>query len=149
MRCLPRDVLHQAGGGGRLREPLGKVLVEGGEVAGLQVAAHAVHGGLQPGGGEGFEEVIEGVDFKGGDGMLVVSGDEDDGGQAGRGQGAQDIEAADLGHLDVQKHEVGAAGADEVDGVGTVGAFAGNLDIGFGREHFPEAGAGEEFEFVP
>ena len=73
----------------------------------VDALADAIEGLAEAVGGEGFEEIVDGVDFKGLERVLVVGGDEDDGGRAFGGKAGDDFEAVPLGHADVEEEEVG------------------------------------------
>ncbi len=81
---------------------------------------------------EGLEQIVDGVDLKGADGVLIVGGGEDDLGQGGAllEQFLQHSEAVEAGHLDVEEDEVGLVGADEFDGFDAVDAGGENLGVG-------------------
>ena len=81
------------------------------------------------------------MDFEGADGVIVVGGDEDDGG-AGADQ-LEDFEAVELGHLDIEKDEIGLQFGDGFDGFEAVGAFGGDFDFGMRGEKFAQDLAGE------
>jgi hypothetical protein len=52
-----------------------------------------------------FEEVIDGVDLEGLDGMAVEGGDEHDTGRLGKvPQQAREVEAVETGKVDVEEH---------------------------------------------
>ena len=91
---------------------------------------------------DGFEEVVEGFEFEGFEGVLVVGGTEDDGGQrdAVFAEFVDDAEAVEAGHLDIEEDEVGFEGFDAFDGFEAV--VGGTDDVDFGE--FAE----EEGEFV-
>ena len=88
-----------------------------------------------------LQQVIDGVDFKGPDCVIIVGGDEDDGG-AGADQ-LEDFEAIELGHLDIEENEVGLQFGDGFYGFEAVGAFGGDFDFGMGSEKFAQDLAGE------
>jgi len=54
----------------------------------------------------GFQEVVEGRDFEGFEGMPFVGSQDGDGGEILFGKGAEDFEAVHTGHLDVKEDEV-------------------------------------------
>ena len=96
---------------------------------------------------EGLQQVIDGVDLKGADGVLVEGGGEDDLREAGLlvEEFFEDGEAIEAGHLDVEEDDVGLVGADEVDGLDAVGALGEDLDAFGGLEQVEELLAGEGF----
>ena len=81
------------------------------------------------------------MDFKGRDGVLVVGGDKDDGRPVFWRQCPQDVKAADLWHLHVQKHQVRPLFSDERDRFGAVLAFAHDLQVLLLGEQFSNAAA--------
>jgi Ca-activated chloride channel family protein len=93
--------------------------------------------------GERLQEIIDRVRVEGAHSVLVEGGREDDGG-TGLDQ-LQDFETIELGHLDVEKEQVGGVLRDGFDGFEAVGAFGGDLDIGVIPDEFAEKCAGELF----
>jgi len=71
--------------------------------------------------------------------MLVVSGDEDDRGHSRDTDRFDDVEAADLGHLDVEKDEIGCQRRDCVDRCRSITAFADDLEVGFAPQLLADA----------
>ena len=68
-------------------------------------------------GGDGLEQVVRGVLLEGADGVLVEGGDEDEQRRPFQGLGSgQHVETVLAGHLDVLKHQVGAALGNDVQG---------------------------------
>jgi hypothetical protein len=61
---------------------------------------------------ERFEQVIQCVDLKGTDGILIVCGDKDDG--RGRLQRLDDAETIQTWHLNIQQHQIGGQGLDHL-----------------------------------
>lgn len=131
--------------GAEVGEQVGEVLVEGFGLAGADAIEGALEGGLEALAVEGFEEVIDGVDFEGFEGEAVVGGDEDDDGEGVEVEGLEDGEAIELGHLDIEEDEVGLVLFDEGDGFATVAGFADDLEVRGGFEEGAEALAGERF----
>ena len=86
---------------------------------------------------EWLEQIVDCVDLKGADGVLVEGGGEDDLRQRHLAveQFFEDGESVEAGHLDVEEDDVGLVGADELYGFDAVGAL---------RENFDSAGALEE-----
>jgi hypothetical protein len=69
-----------------------------------QQAAHAIQALAQPFPGDGLEQVVHGVVFKGADGVLVVGGGKDEEGLAAGFHGVfQNVKPGGSGHLDVLK----------------------------------------------
>ena len=107
-----------------------------------ELLAGAHEGGAEAGWLERLEQVVERVDLEGVHGVFVEGGDEDD----GRGfflQLAQDGEAGQLGHLDVDEKDVGEALAQSGEGGAAIRAFANNLNVGLGGEEGADALPGE------
>jgi hypothetical protein len=71
--------------------------------------------------------------------MLVVSGDEDDRGHARDTDRFDDVETADLGHLDVEKNEIGCELRDCVDRRRSITAFTDDLEVGFAPQLLADA----------
>lgn len=109
------------------------------------LAADAVEGFFEACGVEGLEEIVDGVDFEGTEGELVVSGDEDDGGDGCWGEALEEVEAGETGHLDVEKQDIGGLGGEVAEGF--FGGFELSVDgeVGSLGEHAAEALAGEAF----
>ena len=76
------------------------------------------------------------MDFEGADRVIVVGGDEDDGG-AGADQ-FENFEAVELGHLDIKKDEIGLQFGDGFYGLEAVGAFGGDFDFRMRGEKFAQ-----------
>jgi len=103
---------------------------------------------------KGLEEVVDRVDFKGADSVLVEGGGEDD---LGHGcvvvpvvtlaveEFFQDREAVQAGHLDVEEDDVGAGGADDFDRLDAVGGFGDDFDFACAAEQVVQFAAGEGF----
>ena len=90
---------------------------------------------------EGLEEVVDGVDFKGADRVVVMRGDEDDGG-AGADQ-FQNFEAIELRHLDIEKNEIGFQFGDGFHGFEAIRTFGGDFDFGMCGDEFAQHLPGE------
>ena len=71
---------------------------------------------------EGLEQVVEGVDFKGTDGVLVVGGDKDDRWRVF--QRLDDAKTIQSRHLNVQQYQLGRPGFDHLHGLHAVLGFA-------------------------
>ena len=94
-------------------------------------------------GAEGLQKVVHGVNFERFDGVTVVCGDEDDGGVAA--DQLQYFEAIELGHLNVEKHQVGLLFGDDFYGFEAVGAFGDYFDFAVRGDEFAQDLAGEFF----
>src|ERR1043165_4828576 len=83
---------------------------------------------------EWFEEVIESVHLKSFERELIMGGDKDDG-RHGRAFDLIDyVEAAHLGHLHIEKDEVGLLLLDGLDGSGAIVTFAEQFNVRFALE---------------
>lgn len=94
---------------------------------------------------EGLEQVVEGVDFEGAQGMLIVGGDEEGRRHAVHAHRFDHIEAIQFGHLDIQEHEVRPQGFDGHHRLAAIAAFARDVHIRRVGEKVPQALAGEGF----
>ncbi len=103
----------------------------------------AVERGLKALDGDGFEEIVHGVDFEGANGVVVVRGDEDDRGSVA--DQFENFEAIELGHLNVEEDERGLALGDDLDGFEAVGALAEDFDFRMRGEEFAQNLAREVF----
>ena len=94
---------------------------------------------------EGLQQEVQRMDLECLEGVIVVRGDEHDGGRPSavrcrRGRIAalerfDDIEAIDFGHLDVEEDEIGILVVDGAECFGSVGAFGDDFDVVvFGEE---------------
>jgi hypothetical protein len=117
----------------------------GGRSAGeLKLGTCPLEGVPEAGRFGGLEQVVQSVGFEGLDGMLVVGGDEDDE-RDGRCQAADDTEAVQAGHLDVEEDQVWVETLDGVECGLSVLGFADDLDVGFVGEEGADAFATEGF----
>ena len=98
--------------------------------------------------GHGLEQIIEGMDFEGTNGVAIVGGYED---EAWRRvfcrdrNGSYHVEAVGAGHLDVEENEVGFVLADGGDGGFGVAGFADDFDVGLGAKETKELSPGGGF----
>ena len=112
---------------------------------------------LEAGAVKGLEEVVNGVDVKGADGVLVIGRGEDDlgervgflaGGEAGLvavKQALDDGESVEAGHLDIEKNQVRMVLLDEVNGFNAVGSLGEDFDASDFVEEEAELVAGQLF----
>ena len=87
----------------------------------------AIESGIKAFAADRFQEIVDGVDFEGAHGVLVVSGDEDDG-SFGADE-FENVEAGKLGHLHIEKNQVGFVLGDGFDGFEAVGALGDHFDF--------------------
>src|SRR5258705_12111538 len=80
---------------------------------------------------EGFEEIIERVNFKSADGVFIVRGHEHDQWPAFDREFREDPKAIEPGHLHVEKNKIGGETLDRGHSLASVRAFADDFDIGF------------------
>jgi len=92
---------------------------------------------------DGFEQVVERVDVEGPDRVLIEGGHENDVWCALRVQARDHIEPRHLGHLHVQKHQVGRQLADGRDRLAAVGALPDHRNVAGPLEPDPKAAAGQ------
>lgn len=93
----------------------------------------AVEGGVEPLFFPGLQEVIDGADRKGFEGMLVVSGGKNDGrAWVVFGQMGEHFEAGELRHLNVDKQDVEFLREHGLEGERAITAFGGDLAIAAG-----------------
>src|SRR5690349_8512268 len=74
----------------------------------LQVLASALQSELQSALLEWLEQIVQGMDFKSLDRMLVIRRDKDDGRKSLGRQRAEHVEPRDQRHLNVEEHKVRA-----------------------------------------
>src|SRR5262249_44024290 len=79
---------------------------------------------------EGLEQVIERLHLEGLERILIVSRDEDDGGNLPEINLLQHVEAAHLRHLHVQKKQVGRVSLNQPDGLRPPAAFTYQIHVG-------------------
>ena len=154
--CLDDEALGLARGGGlRIVEKAEEgVELRGGLGVG-DAGAHALQGLFDAGAVEGLEEVVDGVYVKGADGVLVISGGEDDLGErmgfaggAGLAEAEEALdggEAIEAGHLDVEEDEIGVVLLNELDGLNAVAALGEDIDAADLVEEVAELFASELF----
>jgi hypothetical protein len=94
---------------------------------------------------EGLEEIVEGSGFEGAKGVLIVGSDEDDGGRDIVAEEFEHVEAVALGHLNVEKEEVGLELADEGGGFDAGAALGQDFDRGVAAQEDGEIASGEGF----
>jgi len=80
--------------------------------------------------GEGLQEIVEGVDFEGAEGVVIVSGDENDGRHVVGADGFDNGETVARRHLDVEENEIGLQLFDGGHGGVATGGFTDDLDVG-------------------
>jgi len=107
--------------------------------------ADALEGGFEAFAADGFEEIVEGADVEGFEGVAVVGGDEDDGGVTVLFQAAGDGEAVEARHLEVEEDEVGVEAVDQLDGFEATGCLADHGDTADLFELLAEDLAGDGF----
>src|SRR6185295_19212010 len=84
---------------------------------------------------EGLKQVVERIHLKGSHRVLIVSGHEDDGGNAVSRKRFQNTKAVDARHLDVQEHKIRHIAGDGSNSLLAVGALADDFNLGVAREH--------------
>ena len=113
---------------------------------------------------KGFEQVVDGVHVERADGVLVISGGEDELGQrrdvflgtgfCGSGAVAVTVavdeplnhgKAVLPGHLDIEKDEIGMVFIDKVDGLNAVRSLGDDVDVADGIEQILQLVAGQLF----
>ena len=92
---------------------------------------------------DGLEQVIEGFGIEGADRVFGVGRDKNDTG-GGRDVGQQ-VEAAFGRHRNVEEYDVGRLTRQEVDGLGEVGRFAGEINARLRLQELAQLLAGEAF----
>ena len=95
----------------------------------LQTFARAVDGPAKPRRFDRFEDVIDGIDFEGANGVFVVCGYEGHEGRPVLLEEPDNAQAVDLGHLEIQKRQIGPFGFDDLDSFHAIGSFADDLDV--------------------
>ena len=83
--------------------------------------------GFEAIGAEGLQQIVDGVNFEGFDRVAVVGGDENDGGVLA--DQFEDFEAVELGHLNIEEHQIGFLLGDGLNGFEAVGAFGDEFDF--------------------
>src|SRR5690242_19362996 len=94
---------------------------------------------------ERLEQVVEGVHLERTHGILIVGGNKDDIRSRFAVERFQHFEAAQLGHLDIQKDEVGLQGLDRVYCFTTIRALRDNLDVRIISKHLANHLTSERF----
>jgi hypothetical protein len=80
--------------------------------------------------GEGLQQIVESVNFEGAKGIVIVSGDENDGRHVVGADGLDNGESVARWHLDVEENEIGLEFLDGGDRGVATGGFADDLNIG-------------------
>jgi hypothetical protein len=116
-------------GGGELRDKLLEAL--GGAGVGLNFLFCFLDGFGDAGLVKRLEDVVNGVDVEGLDGVVVESGGKDDVGhfELALNEFFEHAEAIKAGHLDVEKEQVGRMLFDEIDGFDAVFALSEEVDV--------------------
>src|SRR6266487_2743725 len=81
-----------------------------------------------------FEQVIDGVEVEGAQRVLVVGGDEDDGGEVLVAHGFEDLEAVEIWHLNIEEDQVRGLIDYGFDGFPPPSTLADDGDAGRSRE---------------
>jgi len=103
----------------------------------------AIERGFETVSSERLQKIIHGMDFEGLDGVPVEGGDEDYA-QIVADQ-FENFEAIELGHLDIEKEQIGFQFGDGLDRFEAVGALSDKFDLGMRAEEFAEDLASELF----
>src|SRR5258706_7174693 len=90
---------------------------------------------------EGFEEIVQGVDFKGAHRVLIIGSDENDAWQGLIPESLEHIEPAELRHLHIQENQIGSQRSDRANGFTSIAALAHNLGLRIVFEHFADHSA--------
>ena len=102
------------------------------------VGASALRGALERGGEttlfHWLEQVVEGMHIEGPKRIAIVRGHEDDGRNGFRSQKLEESKTVHLGHLDIEKHDVGTSSRYQRGPVDT-GAFADHHHVVVSGEH--------------
>ena len=93
---------------------------------------------MEPLGRDRLQEVVDGVDLEGAQRVAVERRDEDDGRRRSAFQHAQDAEAVEAGHLDVQEQEIRTQVIDRLDCLESVLALRDDLDLVFPGQLLPD-----------
>ena len=95
----------------------------------------ALDGAVDAGFVEGLKDIVDGVNVKGLNGVMVEGGSEDNvrDFKFALHEFLEDAEAIESGHLDVEKDEVGVVFLDEVEGFDAIFAVAEDVNL---REGF-------------
>jgi hypothetical protein len=86
---------------------------------------------------ERFHQVVHGACVEGSHCVVIVGGDEDDGGQVGRRHAPDDLKPVEAGNLNIEEHQVGSEPGDSVDSVRTIACLPYDRDVGFAFELEP------------
>ncbi len=79
--------------------------------------------------GEGFEQVIQGIEIKGSNGMLIVSGGENNDWNRAWPKGLEHLEAVEARHLHIQKKQVWLAFLRLLECLRAVGALGNDFHV--------------------
>ncbi len=93
---------------------------------------------MEPFGRDRLQEIVDGVDLEGAQRIAVERRDEDDGRRRSSFQHAQDAEAVEAGHLDVQKQQIRTQVIDGLDGLEAIFALGDDLDFLFLGQLLPD-----------
>jgi hypothetical protein len=92
-------------------------------------SAHTGDGGCEPLGAHGLEEIVDGVHFERADRILVIGGHEYDCRKTLVAQGTHDLEAIELGELNVEEDEIGLTLGNEVQRAGPIFSGPDELEV--------------------
>ena len=106
-------------------------------------ALDALERGEQSIAAEWLEQIVDRLELERGDGKFVVRRREDD--RRLVRDRAQNVEPIQLGHLDVEKDEIGLDLIDHADGRASVGGLADELDPVDGGQQVAQLPAGDRF----
>jgi len=95
-----------------------------------EAAAQARHRLVEPLLVERLEQVVHRRDLEGAQGVAVVGGDEDDGGQVAVGELPQHLEAVEVRDLDVQEEGVDGVGGQRLHRPAAAVEAADDVDVG-------------------
>ena len=116
---------------GEALEEVGQALVERAVVIARDGLACAIDGRAETVLVERLEHVVEGVRVEGLDREVVVGRHEDDRRHGLGPDLGDDVEAAQLGHADVEEDEIRIVFADRIDGGPSVGTLGDDIDVRF------------------
>ena len=115
------------------------------KICGAPFAAQALQGLFQSRRFERFQQIVESVLFERLQGMLFMGGHKDNMGHSFLGQHAQQLQAADPRHLDIEEDHIRLQPVDRGDGFDGIGAFAQHIDIRRLLQQAPQFLAGQRF----
>ena len=126
-------------GGGDFRQ-------RAGDFAGLaEQIPRAIDSLQQAIGADGFQKVIDGSSFEGFDGVLMKRSHDDNDRKVCPAEAANDFEAVKLGHLEIEKDEIGLEVDDLPQGFHAVVRFADEANAGHQSQFFAKYPAGDGF----